>query len=68
MTFHANVSQLYDLAADPSEKNNLASDPAYAEMIRRDHLRLEAWISFQNPYIDRFRNKASTEIADFGEH
>jgi lipoteichoic acid synthase len=66
--FSRERSQLYDLAADPREKNNLASDPAYAEMIRRDHLRLEAWISFQNPYIDRFKNKASTEIADFGEH
>jgi len=66
--FSRQRSQLYDLTADPRERNNLASDPAYAETIRRDHLRLEAWISFQNPYIGRFRNKASTEIADFGEH
>jgi lipoteichoic acid synthase len=49
-------SQLYDLATDPEEKKNLASDPAYADIVRQNHLRLEAWVSFQNRYLARFEN------------
>ncbi|HEY2523976.1 MAG TPA: sulfatase-like hydrolase/transferase [Candidatus Binataceae bacterium] len=56
--FPRQLSQLYDLATDPKEKNDLSSDPAYAQMIARDHLRLEAWVSFQNPYLERFEKSA----------
>lgn len=56
--FRRDFSQLYNLAADRQERNNLASDPAYAEMIKRDRLRLEAWVSFQNAYLARFEDPA----------
>ncbi|HEV2171487.1 MAG TPA: sulfatase [Candidatus Binatus sp.] len=46
-----NSEELYDLTRDPYERNNLSGDPAYSAMMRRDHLRLEAWVSFQNPYL-----------------
>ena len=57
-------SQIYNLVTDPDEKNNLASDPAYADMINRDHLRLEAWVSFQNPYLARFEGPAQGASTD----
>jgi arylsulfatase A-like enzyme len=66
--FQRERSQLYDLAADPNEKNNLVSDPAYAEMIKRDHLRLEAWISFQNGYLKRYENPDRPEAISSGAH
>jgi lipoteichoic acid synthase len=50
--------ELYNLATDPGEQHDLSHDPAYAEMIQRDHLRIEAWVSFQNSYIDRFAKSA----------
>ena len=59
--FPRQLSQLYNLATDPDEKNNLASDPVYAQTIARDHLRLEAWVSFQNPYLERFEKSASAD-------
>lgn len=60
--FRRGQTQLYNLVTDPGEKNNLASDPAYAKMIKRDHLRLEAWVSFQNRYLARFENPAHAWI------
>ena len=60
--FRRDRSQLYNLANDPAEKHNLASDPAYAELIKRDHLRLEAWVSFQNRYLARFNPTDSALI------
>ena len=33
-------------------------------MIARDHLRLEAWVAFQNPYLERFEKPADGEAAD----
>jgi arylsulfatase A-like enzyme len=56
--FRRDRSQLYNLVTDPDEQNNLASDTAYAGLIKRDHLRLEAWVSFQNRYLARFENPA----------
>lgn len=44
------------LFADPAESRNLASDKAYAELMRRAHLRLEARVSFQNRYLARFED------------
>ena len=49
--FNRDRAELYDLATDPYERDNLSSDPKYAPFVRRAHLRLEAWISFQNRYI-----------------
>ena len=46
--------ELYDLTRDPYERDDLGRDAAYLAMVRRDHLRLEAWASFQNPYLARF--------------
>jgi arylsulfatase A-like enzyme len=60
-SFPRHLSQLYNLATDPDEKNDLASDPVYAQTIARDHLRLEAWVSFQNPYLERFEKSASAD-------
>jgi len=54
--FQRGRAQLYDLAADPGETRNLASGNAYAALTRGDHLRLEAWVSFQNRYLARFEN------------
>lgn len=49
--FNRDRAELYDLATDPYERDNLSSDPKYAAMIKRDHLHLEAWVLFQNRYI-----------------
>ena len=54
--FQRDRAQLYDLAADPGETRNLASDRAYAALMQRAQLRLEAWVSFQNRYLARFEN------------
>jgi arylsulfatase A-like enzyme len=37
--------ELYDLAADPHQMNNLASDPEYADELKRHREILESWIS-----------------------
>ncbi len=52
--FNRNRAELYDLATDPYERDDLSSDPQYAAMIKSDHLRLEAWVSFQNRFIAQF--------------
>ena len=52
--FQRDRSQLYTLANDPGETRNLASNNAHADLMKRAHLRLEAWISFQNRYLARF--------------
>jgi hypothetical protein len=36
--------ELYDLANDPHEVNNLADDPAYAEELKRHREILETWM------------------------
>ncbi len=54
--FQRDRSELYDLVTDPGESRNLASDKTYAELMRRAHLRLEAWVSFQNRYLARFED------------
>ena len=60
--FRRDRSQLYNLATDSEEKRNLASDPAYGEMIKQCHLRLEAWVSFQNRYLARFENPGANSV------
>ena len=66
--FRRDRSQLYNLVTDPYENDNLVSEPAYAEMIKRDHLRLEAWVSFQNPYLARFESPAQGTLTDSDRH
>jgi len=58
LRFQSGPRELYDLAADPFEHNNLSSDPAYAALMGREKLRLQAWTSFQNPFYQppRFRS------------
>jgi arylsulfatase A-like enzyme len=66
--FRRRRTQLYNFVADPEEKNNLAADPAYAKMLKRDHLRLEAWVSFQNRYLAQFENPAHATLTGRGGH
>ena len=47
----ANRRELYDLKNDPRESYNLAWDPVLADMMAREHLRLAAWLAFQNRHI-----------------
>jgi arylsulfatase A-like enzyme len=54
--FNLDRAELYDLAADPYEHNNLSSDPAYATLMAREKLHLQAWTSFQNPYLRRLES------------
>ncbi len=49
--FNLGRAQLYDLAADPDERHDLAGDSTYAATMARDKLRLQAWASFQDPYL-----------------
>jgi arylsulfatase A-like enzyme len=59
--FNLDRPQLYDLTTDPHERHNLAGEPAYAATMARDKLRLQAWTSFQNPYL---RSLGSATQAD----
>ncbi|HXD91376.1 MAG TPA: sulfatase, partial [Candidatus Binataceae bacterium] len=43
--------ELYDVRIDFDEQHDLSADPAFASMIKRDHLRLDAWLDFQNNYL-----------------
>jgi arylsulfatase A-like enzyme len=51
--FNRQRSELYDLLSDPNEEHDLSADAAQAAKIAEYHLRLEAWVSFQNSYIQR---------------
>jgi arylsulfatase A-like enzyme len=46
--------ELYDVRTDFDEQHDLAADPAFTPMITRDHLRLDAWLDFQNSYLASF--------------
>jgi arylsulfatase A-like enzyme len=48
--------ELYDLLTDPGEKRDLSRDPIYSARMKEDQLRLQAWLSFQNRYLERFRS------------
>jgi arylsulfatase A-like enzyme len=57
--FNRKRAELYDLTTDPYERDDLSSNPNYGAMIKRDHLRIEAWVSFQNRYIAQFAATSS---------
>ena len=59
--FNLDRAELYDLAADPYEHNNLSSDPTYAALMGRERLRLHAWTSFQNPYLRRLASAPASD-------
>jgi glucan phosphoethanolaminetransferase (alkaline phosphatase superfamily) len=46
--------ELYNVKTDFDERNDLSAVPAFAPMIKRDHLRLDAWLDFQNNYLGSF--------------
>jgi arylsulfatase A-like enzyme len=50
--FNRRRAELYDLSIDSAEANDLGADPMYREMMARDYLRIEAWLSFQNKYLE----------------
>jgi hypothetical protein len=52
--FNRDRPELYNLADDPGEHRNLAFDRAHSAELARDHLRLEAWLSFQNAFLKSF--------------
>jgi arylsulfatase A-like enzyme len=45
---------LYDLAADPAERHNLAGQLSESSHRAALHRRLAAWVRFQNPYLTQF--------------
>lgn len=50
------LEELYDLAADPHELDNLAPDPARAALLREMRLRLDRWLAENNDGLqERFR-------------
>lgn len=53
--FDNNGDELYDSAHDPREIRDLSSEPENSSMLARDHLRVEAWLSFQDKYLASFR-------------
>ena len=50
--FDYGSDELYDLAHDPEEVRNLSSALENRSLVARDHLRVEAWLSFQDTYLD----------------
>jgi len=52
--YSRNRQELYNVRQDPEEKRDLSSEPTFAAMMSRDHLRLEAWLEFQNHYLKGF--------------
>lgn len=62
--FNRNRAELYNLTTDPNEKDDLSSDSAYAARMAQYHLRLEAWLSFQNSYLDRLASPYSGANAE----
>jgi arylsulfatase A-like enzyme len=59
--FNLDRAELYDLAADPYEHSNLSFDPAYAELMEREKLHLQAWTSFQNAYLRRLASAPASD-------
>jgi arylsulfatase A-like enzyme len=63
--FEHSRDELYDLARDPEEMRDLSAEPQNLGAIARDHLRVEAWLSFQDKYLAGFRraqpDRASVE-------
>jgi lipoteichoic acid synthase len=60
--FNLKRAELYDITADPSEQHDLSSNPTLADMMQRDHLRLEAWLKFQNAYLAGFASSHRVSV------
>jgi arylsulfatase A-like enzyme len=52
--YSRNRQELYNVRNDPEESHDLSPDPAFAAIMSHAHLRLEAWLVFQNRYLDGF--------------
>ncbi|QQO78197.1 sulfatase-like hydrolase/transferase [Actinomyces sp. HMT897] len=50
---HVGPTELYDLAQDPQERENLASLPAYATVVSDLHAALEDWFAAHENAVDR---------------
>jgi arylsulfatase A-like enzyme len=51
--FNLDRAELYNLAADPHERDNLESEQSYKPLTDRYKLHLQAWTSFQDAYLRR---------------
>ncbi len=47
-----NRRELYNVATDLAEQNDLSTQTVYDPLMARANTRLEAWLSFQNKYLD----------------
>jgi arylsulfatase A-like enzyme len=52
--FTSGHTELYSLSDDPYEQRTLSNDPRFSAQMAIGHLRLEAWLSFQNRYLNKF--------------
>ena len=55
-------AQLYNLATDPGEQRDLAGEAVYSATMAQEHLRLEAWLAFQNNYLARFADSGEQPL------
>ena len=50
--YSRNRQELYNVTADFGERNDLSGQAVYAPLMVRARTRLEAWLSFQNKYLE----------------
>jgi arylsulfatase A-like enzyme len=55
--FNRDRAELYNLEADPFEQRDLSADRTYSAMMKRCHLRLEAWMVYQNAHLASLQPK-----------
>ena len=58
--FNRDRAELYDLTVDPLEMHDLSSDPTSSAILKRDHLKIEAWILFQTDYLKKYQTSQNT--------
>jgi arylsulfatase A-like enzyme len=59
--FNRDRAELYDLTVDPLEMHDLSLEPANSSILKRDHLKIEAWILFQTDYLKRYSASQNTD-------
>jgi arylsulfatase A-like enzyme len=52
--FASGRAELYNLSSDPYERRTLSNDSRFTNLMEIDHSRLEAWLTFQNRYLNKF--------------